>query len=67
MDYMTASETALAWGVSKRRVTTLCSSGRIAGAQKVGGFWIVPVGAKKPFDDRIKSGKYALSVNSPET
>lgn len=57
MDFITASETAAKWGISKRRVTTLCANGRVPGAQKVGQFWVVPRDVEKPTDDRFKAGK----------
>ena len=36
----------------------LCSEGRIEGATKIGSYWAIPADAKKPKDERIKSGKY---------
>lgn len=32
MEYLSTSEIAKIWGISRRRVTTLCSEGRIDGA-----------------------------------
>lgn len=56
--YWTIKETAEKWGLSIRRVTTLCSGGRIKGAIRFGDMWAIPEGTKKPADARIKSGKY---------
>lgn len=58
MKYISAQEAANRWSLSKRRVITLCNTGRIDGAQKAGATWIIPDNAQKPSDARIKSGKY---------
>ena len=58
MKYISAQEAADRWNLSKRRVITLCNTGRIDGAQKAGATWIIPENAEKPKDARIKSGKY---------
>ena len=58
MRYMSASEVAVKWGVSSRRIGLLCNEGRIEGAQKAGAVWIIPEDAKKPSDARIKNGRY---------
>lgn len=41
MEYLTTSEMAKKWNVSRRRVTTLCSQGRIDGAMLVGNTWMI--------------------------
>ena len=51
-------DASLNWGISERRISALCSSGRIDGAVKASGVWLIPAGSKKPEDARIKSGKY---------
>ena len=58
MEYISTSEAAKKWGLIRRRVTVLCTEGRILGAQLVGDRWMVPANAEKPADARIKSGKY---------
>ena len=58
---MTLKETSEKWGISSRRINTLCVEGRIPGAQKLGNMWIIPADAEKPKDERIKSGKYIKS------
>ncbi len=58
MDYITLAETAEKWGISNRRVQTLCSEGRIPGAKRMGNMWVIPIGAEKPVDARIKTGNY---------
>lgn len=63
MKYVSVSEIAKIWGISVRRVNTLCNECRIEGAQKAGTIWIIPEHAKKPDDARVKSGKYIKKVN----
>ena len=56
--YMTSKEASAIWGISERRVGTLCSQGRIDGAMKQGRIWLIPADAKKPTDLRFKTGNY---------
>lgn len=58
MEYLSLKQTAEKWGISVRRVQTLCSTERIVGAVKIGSYWAIPVNAEKPKDERIKSGRY---------
>lgn len=58
MEYITANEAASKWGISSRRVHTLCAEGRIKGATRLGNAWAIPMDAEKPVDARVKSGKY---------
>lgn len=58
MEYMTIKQTAEKWGICVRRIQTLCTEGRIEGAERLGYQWVIPVDAEKPKDARIKSGKY---------
>ena len=55
LDYITVEEAAGKWGVSKRRVQILCLDGRVKGAVKHSGVWIIPKDSMKP--ERFKSGK----------
>lgn len=57
-EYMTIKEAAEKWGISTRRVTTLCHEGRITGLVKFGASFAIPADSEKPADLRIKSGKY---------
>ena len=50
--YMTAGEAAEKWGVSHRRVITLCQENRIPDAGMLGNMWIIPSDATKPIDGR---------------
>jgi len=52
------SEISKEWGISERRINTLCLEGRIKGAEKFGNAWAIPEDAERPKDERIKSGKY---------
>lgn len=58
MEYMTALDASKKWSISRRRVVTLCMTGRINGAEKLGAYWAIPIDAKKPIDERIKTGNY---------
>lgn len=51
---MTTGEASARWGISMRRINTLCQTGRIPGAYKEGKQWFLPVDAKKPKDKRVK-------------
>ncbi len=42
MDYMTLKEAAEKWGVTPRRVNYYCAGGRIHGAVKMAGVWLIP-------------------------
>ena len=61
MDYMTIKEAAEKWGLSTRRVQTICNEGMIPGVMKFGREWAIPKEAEKPIDKRVKSGKYKKS------
>lgn len=52
--YISAKDAALKFGISKRRVQTLCEQGRISGATMVSGVWLIPEDAEKPQDARKK-------------
>ena len=58
MEYISVTEAAAKWGLSRRRVLTLCSENRIPGVSRLGSIWMIPKDAEKPADARIKSGKY---------
>ena len=54
MRLISAQEAADKWGITKRRVQTLCATNRIKNAERVGNMWVLPADAKKPEDARIK-------------
>ena len=58
MEYLTVKEIAEKWGISERRLQTMCKEGLVEGSKRVGRSWAIPEDAVKPVDRRIKSGKY---------
>lgn len=52
LDYMTASEAADKWNISRRRVLKLCEEKRIANIAMLGNMWIIPKSSQKPIDAR---------------
>ena len=61
MEFMTVKEAAAKWGLSERRLQTICNEGMVPGVIKFGKVWAIPVDAERPVDKRIKSGKYIKS------
>lgn len=55
--YMTVKQASIKWGISERRIRTLCSQGKIAGASQEGRGWKIPIDAVKPADGRVKKQK----------
>ena len=55
MDYITTIEMSKIWGISSRRISLLCSQGRVPGAEKKGKTWLIPKDAVKPTDPRRKN------------
>ena len=53
MEYLTVKEIAEKWGISERRLQTMCKEGMVEGSKRA-----IPEDAVKPVDRRIKSGKY---------
>lgn len=53
--YISVVETAERWKLTARRIQLLCNEGRIEGAKKQSGVWMIPSLAKKPA--RLPSGK----------
>ena len=54
MDYMTLKEASEKWGISSRQVNYYCVEGRIPGAVKIAGVWLIPKDAEKAIDERRK-------------
>ena len=52
MNFLTTTEMAKQWNISRRRIATLCRDGRIAGAVLKGRTWLIPEDAEKPDDPR---------------
>jgi hypothetical protein len=57
MDLMTVSEAAKIWGLTKRRVQSMCEMGQIKNAQRLGNMWVFPKTTKRPLDVRTKAAK----------
>lgn len=57
---MTTREAGEKWGISDRRVRTLCAEGKIPGAYQEGRIWKIPFQAEKPADRRFKSRESLL-------
>lgn len=55
MDYASAKDFAARWQLSERRVQTLCREGRVEGAVKKCGVWMIPNNAIRPM--RLSGGK----------
>ena len=64
MDYMTLKEASEKWGVTPRRVNYYCAGGRISGAVKMAGVWLIPKKAEKPLDKRCKANKSTGGENT---
>ena len=64
MEYLSISQTAEKWGLSKRRVQVRCSENRIPGVMRVGSYWAIPADAEKPKDAIIRSGKYVKNTKN---
>ena len=58
MEFLTTSEIAEKWKITRRRVSKLCSERRINGAVLKGNTWLIPSDAQKPEDPRrLKQGR----------
>ena len=61
-DYISAKETAEAWGVTRRYVNLCITEERIPGVMKIGNMWMIPKNTKKPVGKREgKTPKNPLS------
>ena len=58
MEYTSSERISKLWGISPRQIRKYCSIGLIEGAVKNGKSWGIPIDAKRPKDNRVKSGKY---------
>lgn len=60
--YMSVKQAAEKWGVSDRRVRTLCAEGKIPGVVREGRAWKIPESAEKTQDGRYKSAESLLEM-----
>ena len=64
MDYMTLKEASEKWGVSSRQINYYCTDGRIPGAVKMGGFWLIPNEAEKTKERRYIVSRLYIAAYS---
>ena len=57
MEYLNITATAEKWGISPRRLQTLCANGKVEGATRFGKAWMIPKTTQKPIDGRTKASK----------
>ena len=57
MDYLKIDEVAAQWGISPRRLQTLCAQGKVEGATRFGRAWMIPKTTPKPADGRTKQAR----------
>lgn len=57
MDFYTVKEMSEIWGIKPRMVMTYCSAGRVSGAVKKSGVWLIPKTATKPLDGRTREAR----------
>lgn len=60
--FISVNEAAEKWGISDRRVRTLCTEGKIPGAYRENRSWKIPADAPKPADGRYKSKENTLDM-----
>lgn len=66
MEFLTTTEMAKQWNISRRRITTLCRDGRIAGAVLKGRTWLIPEDAEKPDDPRRTRKNNQEAINDKQ-
>lgn len=64
IQYISTKEAAEKWNISQRRVSILCSEGRIPNAAMLGNMWIIPRNAEKPTDARMKRNAVTEKENA---
>lgn len=60
--YLSAQDISTIWGITKRRVQSLCVNNRIPGVIRIGNMWAIPADAIKPRDARVRG---CSEVNIP--
>ena len=62
MYYRTVKQTAEEWGLSDRRIRVLCAEGKVPDVVREGRSWMIPKGARKPEDGRLKTMDNLLEI-----
>jgi len=57
LDWITPLQASKNWGITERRVQSLCSKGKIPGAVKLSKVWLIPKNVFRPIDGRNKGSK----------
>ena len=65
-DYKAVQETAAEWNISTRMVIRYCVAGRLPGAVKAAGLWLIPRDAAKPEDGRKNNRRHPKKENENE-
>ena len=66
MEFLTTTEMAKQWNISRRRIATLCRDGRIAGAVLKGRTWLIPEDAENPDDPRRARKNNQEAINDEQ-
>ena len=66
MEFLTTTEMAKQWNISRRRIATLCRDGRLAGAVLKGRTWLIPEDAEKPDDPRRTRKNNQEAINDEQ-
>lgn len=57
LDWITPQQAAQLWGISERRIQSLCTKGRVKGAIKLSRAWLIPKDTPKPIDGRTVAAR----------
>lgn len=63
MNYISINYVSEKWQLTKRRITQLCNNGKINGAIKKNGIWLIPENVEKPIDGRKKNERKDINTN----
>jgi hypothetical protein len=64
IEWITPKQAAERWGITERQVQSLCSNGKVSGAERFAHVWLIPRDAPKPVDGRTKAAKVKVA-NKP--
>ncbi len=63
MEYITVKEASELWNTDISTIGKLLRAGKIEGADKLGGHWVIPKGTPKPVDGRTNKAKESKNAN----